>query len=141
MSVRHAHQLLADAREIVAAPDTRRACETRHFDLPVALQAGFFGLFLAYLGVMWLGFGNPDLAIPMAIFVFFTAAFYVVPMLWATMGPANPTRSMTLGRLLGEGIDTHTGRTGGGAAVAQVMVLPVLILAWGVAVVVIAALV
>ena len=48
---------------------------------------------------------------------------------------------MGLGRLLEDGVDTLTGRTSGGAAVAQVLVLPVLILMWGVAVVTIAALV
>ncbi|WP_037498757.1 hypothetical protein [Sphingomonas jaspsi] len=141
MSVRIDPRLLADAREIVIAPDAPRAVTERDFNLPVALHAGFFGLFIAYLGVMWIGFGNPDLAIPMAIFLFFTAAFYVVPALWATMAGPSETRAMPLDKLLGSGIDTLTGRTGGGAAVAQVLVLPVLIFLWGVAVAVIAALV
>lgn len=133
-------QLIA-AREIVVAPPAPRACTDRDFNIPTALHAGFFGLFLAYLGVMWIGFGNPNLAIPMAIFMFFTAAFYVVPMLWSTMKGPNETSAMPLARLWSEGVATHTGLTTGGAAAAQVLVLPVLILLWGVAVVTIAALV
>lgn len=139
MSVRIDPKQLA-AAEIVQGP-APRACTERDFNLPAALHGGFFGLFIAYLGVMWVGFGNPGLTISMAICLLFTAAFYVVPMLWATMGGPNETRAMSLDRLLGEGVDTVTGRIGGGAAVAQVMVLPVLILLWGVAVVTIAALV
>ena len=140
MSVRLDPKQLVAARELVPGPDAPRACTDRDFNLPTALHAGFFGLFLAYLGVMWIGFGNPGLAVPMAIFVFFTVAFYVVPMLWSTMAGPTSTRSMALDTLLANGVDTLTGRTSGGAAVAQVMVLPVLILLWGVAVVTIAAL-
>jgi hypothetical protein len=139
MSVRIDPKQLA-ASELVEAP-APRACTDRDFNLPAVLHGGFFGLFLAYLGVMWVGFGNPGLAISMAICLLFTAAFYVVPMLWSTMGGPNETRAMTLDHLLGQGVDTVTGRVGGGAAIAQVMVLPVLILLWGVAVVTIAALV
>lgn len=144
MSVRLDPSQLADAREIVPAPtlpNAPRACTDRSFGLPVSLHASFFGLFLAYLGVMAIGFPHPEMVLPMAICVLFTVAFYVVPMLWATMAPANDSKAMGLGRLLEDGVDTLTGRTSGGAAVAQVLVLPVLILMWGVAVVTIAALV
>ncbi len=140
MSVRHDPLLLAETSQIVASP-TARSCTDRNFNLPVSLHAGFFGLFLAYLGVMAIGFPHPEMVIPMAIFVIFTIAFYLVPMLWATMGPENATRSMRLDQLMATGVDTHTGNTSGGAAVAQVLVLPVLILLWGIAAVAIAALV
>ena len=144
MTARIDPKQLVAAREIVVAPPAKpapRACTERDFNIPTALHAGFFGLFLAYLGVMWIGFGNPNLAIPMAIFVFFTVGFYAVPMLWATMKGPNETFAMPLARLWDEGVATHTGLTSGGAAAAQVLVLPVLIFLWGVAVVTIAALV
>jgi hypothetical protein len=133
------HELLA-RNEIVAAP-APRACTDRDFHIPVALHAGYFGLILAYLGVMWLGFSSPGLLIPMAICVIFTAAFYIVPMKWATMQPANPGKSMSMTSLMERGVDTINGRCSGGAAIAQVLVLPVLLLFWGIAVVTIAALV
>jgi hypothetical protein len=140
MSVRVDPLLLhADAK--IVAPPTQRACEDRTFGLPWGLHAAYFGMFLAYLGIMGLGFPHPEMILPMAIFVLFTAAFYVVPMLWATMQPANASKAMTLGQLMSRGIAVHTGHSSGGAAVAQVLVLPVLILFWGIAVVIIAALV
>ena len=140
MSVRLDPRTLADATEIRLAPRPC-ACTDRNFNLPVSLHAAYFGLCFAYLGVMWLGFASPGLAIPMVICVVFTAAFYAVPMLWATMGPENPGRSMPFATLMDKGVDTLTGRCSGGAAVAQVLVLPALLLFWGLAVVTIAALV
>jgi hypothetical protein len=128
-------------RDELVAPPTFRACTDRDFNLPVALHVAYFGLFLAYLGVMWVGFASPGLAIPMVICLIFTGAFYVVPMKWATMDPPNPHKAMTFQTLLDSGVDTINGRCSGGAAIAQVLVLPVLVLAWGIAVVIIAALV
>ena len=140
MSVRIDPQLLhADAS--IVAPPAQRACEDRTFGLPWGLHAAYFGMFLAYLGIMGLGFPHPEMVLPMAIFVIFTAAFYVVPMLWAVMQPANSSRAMSIGELLARGIAVETGHSSGGAAIAQVLVLPVLILLWGLAVVTIAALV
>jgi type IV secretory pathway VirB2 component (pilin) len=140
MSVRLDPRTLADAREIplTARP---RACTDRTFNIPVSLHAAYFGLCFAFLGVMWAGFASPGLALPMVVCVFFTAAFYAVPMLWATMGPPNPGRSMPLAALMDKGVDTLTGPCSGGAAIAQVLVLPALLLLWGLAVVTIAALV
>jgi hypothetical protein len=139
MSIKLDRQQLAAIDSIAGAPDRPRACTERDFNLPVALHAGFFGLFLTYLGVMWAGFGNPNLLIPMAICIFFTAAFYVVPMLWTTMDGPNQTDAMGFDEMFARGVDIHTGRISGGGAAVQVLVLPVLILLWGVAVVVIAA--
>jgi hypothetical protein len=133
-------QALAD-HKMVAAPTDPRACTERDFNLPVGLHVAYFGFFLGFLAVMWAGFANPNLAVPMVICVLFTAAFYVVPMLWSTMRGPNATTAMRMDRLWGNGIATFTGHSSGGAAVAQVLILPVLIFFWGVAVVTIAALV
>ena len=113
----------------------------RTFGLPVGLHTAFFGLFFAYLGIMGLGFAHPEMILPMAIFVIFTAGFYVVPMAWAVMNPAKSSKAMSMSQLMARGIETHTGLALGKDAVAQVLVLPVLILGWGIAVVSIAALV
>jgi hypothetical protein len=90
---------------------------------------------------MWAAFASPGLVVPMGVFVAFLAAFYVVPMKWATMKPANPDRAMELSRLMASGVDTINGRCSGAAAVAQVLVLPALVFAWGVAIATIVALV
>lgn len=132
-------QQLAPAPELT--PNVRQALETRHFDLPVALHAGYFGTLLVYLGIMYVGLRSPGLIIPIAICVIFTVGFYVVPALWSGMKPAHADGPMSLQALLANGIQTHTGWCRGRDAVAQVLILPVLILGWGIAVVSIAALI
>lgn len=139
MSVRHDVNLLLARDEVVFAPQ-ERACTDRTFGLPSGLYAAFYGLFLAYLGVMGLGFAHPEMILPMAIFAIFTVGFYVVPMMWAVMKPDNGSNAMSMDDLIGRGIATHTGHSSGAAAIAQVLVLPVLIFLWGVVVVTIAAL-
>ena len=139
MSVRHDVNLLLARQELVCPPE-QRACTDRTFGLPSGLHATFYGLFLAYLGVMGLGFAHPEMILPMAIFVIFTVGFYVVPMMWAVMKPDQGSKALSMAELLHRGIATHTGHSSGGAAVAQVLILPVLIFLWGVAVVTIAAL-
>ena len=140
MSVRIDPQLLHAEARLVRAP-VQRACEDRTFGLPWGLHAAYFGLFLAYLGVMAIGFPHPEMVLPMAVFVVFTIAFYVVPMLWAVMKPDHGSKAISIGELMARGISVETGHSSGAAAVAQVLVLPVLILFWGLAVVTIAALV
>ena len=123
----------------LAPPPLPRACTDRNFGLPTGLYVGFFGLFLAYLAVMAIGFPHPEMVVPMAIFFLFTIAFFVVPALWTRMGPAHDDRALTLRELLSEGIAIEIGDATGIEAVAQVLTLPILIFAWGVSVTVIAA--
>ena len=139
------HADLKLAQEVAPAPllkpNVRQDIESRHFDLPVAIHAGFFGLFLAYLAVMFIGFYEPQMIIPMAIFVIFTVGFYVVPAMWTGLEPDNKGKAMSMQQLLGQGIATHVGWCKGRDAMVQALILPVLILGWGIAVVSIAALV
>ena len=142
MSVRLDPRQLAEARLIVPAPRApdARACEDRNFGLPTLLFKAYFGLFLGFLGVMAMGFSHPEMAIPFVIFAFFTAAFYVVPALWAGMKPDHGDRPMGMDALLARGIDTQTGRLSGGSAMVQMLILPVLVFLWGLVAVAIAAL-
>jgi hypothetical protein len=133
------HELVA--RNEIVAPPTPRACTDRNFNLPVALHAAYFGFFFAFLAVMWASFASPGLVVPMGVFVAFLAAFYVVPMKWATMQPDNESRAMAFSRLMADGVDTITGRCSGGAVIAQVLILPALVFAWGIAIALIVALV
>ena len=76
----------------------------------------------------------------LAIFVIFTVGFYVVPAMWTGLGRKNAGKAMSMDKLLGEGIATHVGWCKGRDAIVQALILPVLILGWGIAVVSIAAL-
>lgn len=113
----------------------------RTFELPTALLASVAGLFLVYLAIMTMAFGNPHLALPMVMCVISVIAGFGIPSIWARMQPAKDSKAKSWSRFMSEGVQTYTGRIGAGAAMVQVLILPVLILVWGLAVVTIAALV
>ena len=58
-----------------------------------------------------------------------------VPAKWATMKPANRTPVNSWVAFVQDGIATHTGNMRAKDAVAQVLILPVLIFLWGIAIV------
>ena len=109
----------------------------RSFELPTGLYAATVGIYLAFLAVMSTCFMNPSLAIPMAVIVLLIVAAFAVPTLWVRMSPENRKLPLTWGNLRGRGIETGSGHLDGGAAVVQVLILPVLILFWGLSVAVI----
>lgn len=138
------HDLIAsgDAR-IVEAPEAapRHQVETdRNFGLPTALYGAIVAGYLGFLLVVGSAFASPVLAIPMAIFVVFIVAGFGVPALWTRLA-GNTSAPQTLGEFEARGIMTATGRLAAKDATVQVMILPVLLVVWGLAVAVIAALV
>ena len=114
----------------------------RTFELPTALFVATAAFYLSFIGVMAASFGNPGLLMPMAIILIFLGMFFAVPAAWARMKPeANRSRPLRLHRFLEGGVQTQTGRLGAGEASVQVLILPALILVWGLVTVTIAALV
>jgi hypothetical protein len=140
MVARHHKAELLARHEIVAAPQ-QRACENRTFEVPTPILFGVFGLFMAYLGVMTIGFMNPALALPMIVNSIFVGAFAYVPAKWALMNPKKTDRALTWAELRDRGLGTLTGRASAAETAILVLLLPACILFWGVAVVAIAALV
>lgn len=141
MSRQFTREHLAAHAAIVAAPANRETVVDRTFGLPRALYGATVALYLGFIATLGLGFGNPELAIPLANFALLIVAGFGVPALWATIGPAHQSRPLSWGRFAGEGIMTLTGRVTARDAAAQVLILPVLVFVWGVAVLVVAALV
>ena len=131
------------ARAIVHEAPQLRAPTTvdRTFELPAALFFGTAACYLAFFAVMAAGFGNPHLILPMAIFVVFIVMAFAVPAMWMRMKPDHAQTLTSWSRFSREGIMTAFGRSTAGAATVQVLILPVLILAWGFVAVTIAALV
>ena len=113
----------------------------RTFELPTGLYVATAAGYLGFLGLMTLAFGNPGLILPMAIFAVFIAMFFGVPAMWMRMKPENSQRLTPWSRFRQQGIMTAYGRSTASAATVQVLILPVLILLWGLAVITIAALV
>ena len=139
MTTRLKKHVLANNAELVPAPSLERACSDRGFELPTALYAATLGSYLAFLAIMAVGFQSRDMLLPMVIFVAYLAMLFGVPALWARMQPETATRPMTWAAFREHGIQTYTGHNQPAAAAVQVLLLPVMVLLWGVAVVVIAA--
>ena len=97
------------------------------------------GLFLTYLAIMAAGFPHPEMILPMSIFVLFIGAAFGVPALWVRMKPDNPTRALSWDRFRYDGISTGSGHLTAGEATVQVLLMPALIVFWGLCVVTIAA--
>lgn len=112
----------------------RRAAHV--FDLHPSLHLAVFGGFFVYLGIMWTAFADPGLAIPFVIFVIFLAASVIVPGMWARIAPDAGPRE-TWADFRREGIDTASGRLTADAATAQVLIMPAMLVLWGIAVAVV----
>lgn len=111
----------------------------RNFGLPTGLYVGTVGAYLAFLGVMSTLFLTGELAIPMVIFAFYIVMVFGLPGVWQKMKPNNDTSPLSWGQFRNRGIVTETGPLTAREASVQVLILPVLILVWGLAIAVIVA--
>ena len=118
----------------VAAPTDRT------FEIPTGLYAATVALYLGFIGTLALGFSNPVMIIPTAIFLLVVVAGFGVPAVWTRLAPETKSRAKTWVRFRQEGIMTAYGRTSARDATVQVLILPTLIFAWGLIMVTIAAL-
>ena len=109
----------------------------RSFELPTRLYAMTAGLYLAFLGITFAGFSSPGLIIPMAIFAIFIVGFFGVPAIWTGIKSSIPngdeSKPLSMSKFAREGIMTHTGRLAPRDAAIQMLILPVLIVLWGLA--------
>ena len=127
--------------EAPAASPVRHQVEVdRNFEIPTAYYGITVGLYFAFLAVTFAGFGNPELVIPMVIFAVFIVGGFGVPALWAKL-KGNESKPLTMGKFAKDGIMTLTGRLAPRDAAIQMLILPVLIVMWGIATVTIAAIV
>ncbi|MEE4287865.1 MAG: hypothetical protein V2J14_00720 [Erythrobacter sp.] len=140
-------KIAAGEARIVAAPLPAGAQAPRHqvevdrnFELPTALYGATVACYLGFLGIMLATFAAPMLAIPMVIFAGFIIAGFGVPAIWTRLA-GNRTRPLTWGAFRNRGIATNTGRCTPRDAAVQMLILPVLIVFWGAAIAIIAAVV
>lgn len=126
---------------IVEAPiqPVGRTQVDRSFGLPNRLYVATVGLYLTFIGVMAGLFLNPELAIPMVIFAGFVILAFGLAGRWTRMEPANGSAAPDWAAFRAQGIETLSGRLTAGEATVQVLLLPVLILGWGLAVALIVA--
>jgi hypothetical protein len=88
---------------------------------------------------MFIGFKNPGMIIPIGIVVVLIGMFFAVPTLWMRMRPEHPDRLTSWSHFRQHGIVTAYGRCSAAAATIQVLILPVLVLVWGLTVLTIVA--
>lgn len=124
----------------LAAPNIRQDID-RTFELPTRLYVATVGLYFAFIAVMAIGFQTREMILPMAIFVIYIVMAFGVPALWARMKPDNDSQALDWVEYQQNGIVTMTGPTRAKDATAQVLILPALILFWGMGTVAIAAIV
>lgn len=138
-------ELVQEKARIVEAPvvvGDQNTVVDRNFELPKTLYAGTVACYLGFLAITASVFGNPELIIPMVIFGVSIIAGFLVPGIWTQLKPDTKSGvAMSFDRFSSSGIMTNTGPLKARDAATQVLILPVLVLLWGVAVVTIAALV
>jgi hypothetical protein len=137
MSQRFSPQALQARAVVTAMPLPAKVDRT--FGLPSGLYAATVSLYLAFIGVMAVTFMNRELAIPMVIFAGFVLLAFGLAAYWTKMQPHNDAAPLGWGQFAARGIDTLSGRLTATEAAVQVLLLPVLILGWGLAVAVIVA--
>lgn len=120
---------LKQVADVSAAPPRTRI--DRNFGLPSGLYVATVALYLVFIGLMSVLFGNPELAIPLVIIGAFIAFAFGVAAVWASMKPDNDSSPLSWGQFSHRGIQTLSGPLTAGQASIQVLILPALILFWG----------
>jgi hypothetical protein len=138
LSQQQVRELITESPVLPEQPPVRAM--DRSFGLPTGLYAATVALYLAFIGVMAGLFLNPELAIPMVIFASFVIFAFGLAGWWTRMKPANDSAPPSWARFRAEGIETPSGWLTAGEATVQVLLLPVLILGWGLGVALIVAL-
>ncbi len=135
--------MLRDAADLHQdMPFAPTAHETdRCFELPAGLYMTTVALFLGFIATLAVGFAHAEMIIPVAIFALFILAGFGIPMIWTSLAPTSSRKAMTWASFQRDGIMTANGRATARDASVQVLILPVLIFLWGMAAVIIAALV
>lgn len=141
MSRRQIREQLLVSDQIVAAP-AQRACQDQSFELPGAIYVAMATMFVGFIGVLSLAFRGGHMAVVYGVIFAFIAAFFVVPALFVRQAPEEGhTKALSLFDFGRRGIVTATGHASAREATILVLLLPFLILCFGIGVAIIAALV
>ena len=140
MTTRQKPQLLLARAEIVQAP-AARACDDQSFELPGGLYAAMAIMFAGFVAVLALAFRG-HMAVSYGVIFAFLTAFFAIPAIFPRVKPADGrTRALSWAMFRYKGIATATGRMTATEATILVLLLPFLILCFGIAMATIAALV
>jgi hypothetical protein len=108
-------------------------------DVPPSVGYMLFGSYVSLVGALALAtVASGPAALAIGIAMFFVAMFFAVPRIMLAQ-EAGTNRRPTLESFLGEGMMTYTGHSTGGAALVQMLIVPVGLTAAAIAMGVIAA--
>lgn len=125
-------KILAARDEIVAGP-TARACNDQSFELPTGLYVAMAAMFAGFIGILALALRGGQMAVVYGVIFAFIAAFFAVPAIFPAMAPSS-SRALSWTTFRIRGIETATGRASAADATVLVLLLPFLILCFGIAV-------
>ena len=138
MSRRQTREQLLARDELVAAP-AKRACEDQTFELPTAIYIAMVTMFAGFIAVLSLAFRGGHMAVVYGVIFAFIAAYFAIPALFPGQAPeGSRTKALSLFDFGHRGIATATGRASALEATILVLLLPFLILCFGIAVATIA---
>jgi len=140
MSRRQTREQLLVRDEIVAAP-AKRACEDQTFELPTAIYIAMATMLAGFIAVLSLSFRGGHMAVAYGVIFAFIVAFFAVPALFpGQASEESRTKALSLFDFGHRGIATATGRASAREATILVLLLPFLILCFGISVATIASL-
>ena len=125
-----AHQPFAEFQEdarvanVHAAVPLRRNRGERTFELHPAVHAMVIGAYFAFAGILCTTFMGKDLIVPAAICAIGIASLFITPGLWARVKPDDGLRKQSWAEFMREGVECITGHLTAGQALAQILVLP-----------------
>ncbi len=128
MSVHQPAELFEKARIVAAPVAARRNRGDYRFDLHPGVHMMVVGSYLAFLAILCTAFMGEGLIIPTAIFVIGVIALFLTPGLWAKVQPKDGLRKQSWDEFRSEGVECHTGHLTSGEAMAQILVLPGMLL-------------
>lgn len=121
-------------RELVsdAAPSELLPCPTAHYyaapsapDVPGAVGGLIAASYVTLIGALALATtASPASIFAILIAVFFVAIFFAVPRIFFAVEPSHARRPQ-LGQFMRQGMETLTGHSSGGAALVQMLVVPI----------------
>ena len=139
------HDLIArgEARVVdqpAPVPVRHQVDADRNFGLPTTFYAVMAACYAGFLVITVTAFASPLLIVPMAVIGLFLVMFFGIPITW-TRFRGNDSKPATLGEFELKGFMTNTGPLRPRDAAIQMLILPVLLVLWGLAVVIIAAII
>lgn len=130
-----------DARNEVVAPPAVRACNDQSFELPAGMFVAMALMFAGFVGVLAFSF-RANMGVSYGVIFAFLTAYFAVPAIFPRMARGHrATKSLDWSSFRENGVQTATGHSTSLEATTLILLLPFLILCFGIAVVTIAALV